>query len=173
MKATNWFDRSFYFTVDENFFPSTYERLIGTSLRLRHKINQINPEFLSIKPDGKWSIQEHVGHLLDLEPLWLGRVHDILEAKEVMRPADLTNRKTHEANHNDVSIDLLLDQFQFSRNQLIKSLDALSNTEIWKGALHPRLKKPMRIMDLCLFVAEHDDHHLAKITELRHALSTK
>jgi hypothetical protein len=34
------------------------------------------------------------------------------------------------------------------------------------SALHPRLKTPMRIIDLFLFVAEHDDHHLARITEL-------
>ena len=32
---------------------------------------------------------------------------------------------------------------------------------------HPRLKKPMRMVDHCFFVAEHDDHHLAAITDLR------
>jgi hypothetical protein len=35
-----------------------------------------------------------------------------------------------------------------------------------KSSFHPRLKKPMRIVDLFLFVAEHDDHHLARIAEL-------
>ena len=170
MKATNWFDRTFDFSFDENIFPATYERLVGTPLRLENKIKQIHPDFLLIKDNGKWSIQEHVGHLLDLEPLWLGRVHDILKAKEVMRPADLTNRKTYEAKHNEVSIELILDQFRTSRNQLIEALDALSDTEILMSANHPRLDQPMRIMDLCLFVAEHDDHHLAKITELNRAL---
>jgi|GEM_PF-4393916 len=33
-------------------------------------------------------------------------------------------------------------------------------------ALHPRLKTPMRIVDLAYFVAEHDDHHLSRIREL-------
>jgi len=33
-----------------------------------------------------------------------------------------------------------------------------------RSAFHPRLKKPMRIIDLAFFVAEHDDYHLAKIT---------
>jgi len=37
---------------------------------------------------------------------------------------------------------------------------------VFKSALHPRLKTPMRTMDLFLFVAEHDDHHLAKISEI-------
>ena len=38
--------------------------------------------------------------------------------------------------------------------------------QIYQTALHPRLKQPMRLMDLFLFVADHDDHHLAKISAL-------
>jgi hypothetical protein len=32
--------------------------------------------------------------------------------------------------------------------------------------LHPRLNQPMRVVDLLFFVAEHDDYHLARISEL-------
>jgi hypothetical protein len=32
--------------------------------------------------------------------------------------------------------------------------------------LHPRLKQPMRLVDHLYFVAEHDDHHLARIWEM-------
>jgi len=42
---------------------------------------------------------------------------------------------------------------------------------IIKSSLHPRLNMPMRTMDLFLFVAEHDDHHLARITELAKMLT--
>jgi len=31
------------------------------------------------------------------------------------------------------------------------------------SALHPRLGTPLRLIDHALFVAEHDDHHLARI----------
>jgi hypothetical protein len=31
---------------------------------------------------------------------------------------------------------------------------------------HPRLKRLMRLVDHLYFVAEHDDHHLARIWEL-------
>ncbi|MBC8367786.1 hypothetical protein H8E52_10280 [bacterium] len=33
-------------------------------------------------------------------------------------------------------------------------------------ALHPRLKTPMRACDMLYFMAEHDDHHLARISEI-------
>jgi hypothetical protein len=35
-----------------------------------------------------------------------------------------------------------------------------------KFSLHPRLQQPMRLMDSFHFVAEYDDHHLARITEI-------
>ena len=45
-------------------------------------------------------------------------------------------------------------------------LEQLTEEQIFLSALHPRLKTPMRTIDLFLFVADHDDHHLARITEL-------
>ncbi len=119
------------------------------------------------KPDNKWSIKENIGHLIDLEPLWQGRLEDILIGKEILREADLENTKTHEANHNAKSTRELLDQFTALRTQTVNELNKLEENDVFKYALHPRLKTPMRTMDLFLFVAEHDDHHLAEISRLR------
>jgi len=33
-------------------------------------------------------------------------------------------------------------------------------------SVHPRLQQPMRLVDSLYFVAEHDDHHIAKISGL-------
>jgi hypothetical protein len=43
---------------------------------------------------------------------------------------------------------------------------SLTDEQLERAALHPRLKTPMRIVDLAYFVAEHDDHHLARVREL-------
>jgi hypothetical protein len=48
----------------------------------------------------KWSAQEHAGHLLDLEALWMARVDDYLSGASQLTVADLSNRKTFEAQHN-------------------------------------------------------------------------
>ena len=45
-------------------------------------------------------------------------------------------------------------------------LKKIDEETVFKSVLHPRLKTPMRTMDLFLFVVEHDDHHLARISEL-------
>lgn len=61
----------------------------------------------------------------------------------------------------------MLLQFQDTRKITLNRLAELTEQQVYSTALHPRLKKGMRTMDLFLFVAEHDDHHLARITELK------
>lgn len=119
------------------------------------------------RPGEAWSIAEHAGHLADLEPLWLGRVDDLLAGEERLRPADLQNRATWEANHNARPLAEILAEFRRRRASLIERLEGLSETELRASALHPRLEQPMTIVDLCFFVAEHDDHHLTTIRALR------
>ena len=164
MKQINWFERNFDFSYEQNIFPSLIERLGGTSLRLNDKISKIPQGFLTVKPDDKWSIQENIGHLVNLEPLWQGRLQDILNGEKYLRPTDLQNTQTDRANYNERDINTLLAEFQSVRDITLEQLKRLKEEEVYQSALHPRLETPMRTMDLFLFVAEHDDHHLARIT---------
>lgn len=148
MKQIKWFDRKFEFTIEQNIFPSIIERLKGTPIRLNHKIDQISAEHLNEKLEGTWSIQENIGHLIDLEPIWQGRLEDILNGTEYLREADLENKKTDSANHNEKEIEQLLIDFSNIRQRTLDSLVKLNKKEVYKYALHPRLKTPMRTMDL-------------------------
>ena len=161
-----WFERKFDFSFPAAKYPDIIERLRGTPVRLDERINSFAPDILTRRDGETWSIQENVGHLLDLEPLWLDRVTDILTGKATMREADLTNRKTHEADHNSVSIRKLTEAFREARYRFATRLDGLNEAGFAQSALHPRLQKPIRLVDLCLFVADHDDYHLARMTEL-------
>ena len=167
MQQIKWFERRFDFSFKQNIFPAIIERLNGTSIRLKVKIEQTPSELLEIKPDEKWSIKENIGHLIDLELMWQERLDDIMGNKEYLRSADLENNKTDFAQHNKTDINVLLSQFQELRKLTLNKLTELNEQDVYKTALHPRLEKPMRTMDLFLFVAEHDDHHLARITEIK------
>lgn len=171
MKKVKWFERSFDFGTEQNIFPSIIERLKGTPARLDEKFSSIPVDILEVKLDTTWSIKENLGHLTDLESLWQGRLEDIINGEIEMRPTDLANRKTDLANHNARSLEELLHSFRHIRTQTVSVLEKLDEETIFGSALHPRLKTPMRTMDLFLFVAEHDDHHLARITELTKMLS--
>jgi uncharacterized damage-inducible protein DinB len=126
-------------------------------------------ELLTARRGEKWTIQEQAGHLLDLEELWSARLSDFLDGKAHLSAADLQNRKTHEANHNGRPLSNILKEFRAARTALADKLDALDHSAIAPTLSHPRLQQPMRLVDHLYFVAEHDDHHLAKIWSALHS----
>ena len=166
ISQTPWIERKFNFDFPVGLFPVILERLHGTLARLREMIGNQDDAALSLKKEGKWSPKEIIGHLSDLEPLWNARITDFLEGRETLTAADMTNAKTHAANHNDCDIGDLLSDFEKRRMALIQRVKDLSASDASRSALHPRLQTPMRLVDSLFFVAEHDDHELTKMRRL-------
>ncbi len=165
-----WFERKFEFSFPVELLPNLRARLRGTPARLEEALRGRSHEILIGRAQGKWSAQEHGGHLLDLEPLWLARMGDYVAVSDQLTVADLTNRKTDKANHNARPLEQILTEFRARREELLKRLDELDALLFARAIPHPRLKTPMRLADHLYFVAEHDDHHLARIWELVNAV---
>jgi uncharacterized damage-inducible protein DinB len=161
-----WFDRRFELGLPVAALPDVLKRVRGTPARVEERVLGLSRDGATRRSGDHWSIQENVGHLLDLEPLWSGRVDDLVASAEKMRPADLENRKTHEANHNRRELDLLLLEFRSARLATVAQVESHCDELATRSALHPRLQQPMTVVDLLFFVAEHDDHHLARISEI-------
>ncbi len=161
-----WFERRFEFDSPNTLFPNVVERVRGTPARVEERVRGVAPAILTRRVGDTWSIQENVGHLLDLEPLWLTRAKQLAAGEQVLAAADLDNRKTHQANHNAFPLASLLEAFRRERGRFVSVLEAADAAVLERTALHPRLQTPMRLIDLVVFVAEHDDHHLARIGEL-------
>ncbi len=161
-----WFERKFEFDFPTEQLPNLIVRLQSTPARLEEMLRSASPVALLTKPEGKWSAQEHAGHLLDLEPLWQTRLEDFAADRQTLTAADLTNRKTNEAAHNTRSLAEILAGFRAARRHLLDSVETLPPVTYTRTITHPRLQQPMRLVDHLYFVAEHDDHHLARIREM-------
>jgi len=165
-KHLKWTDRSFEFNFPVELYPEMIERLRGTPARLEDRVKAVD-ESAWVKRDGdRWSIQENAGHLLDLESLVAGRLDEYLAGSIALHAADMSNRKTYEADHNQGSMAGTLSSFRGQRMELIARLDNLEAQAFGAVAHHPRLNVPMRLVDMLFFQAEHDDYHLARISEL-------
>jgi uncharacterized damage-inducible protein DinB len=166
-----WFERKFEFAFPVEQHPNLCARLRGTPARLEEIVRGADRGVLLRKPgkNEKWSAQEHAGHLLDLEPLWMARVDDYVANAPNLTVADLSNRKTCEAQHNQRPIDEIMEKFRSARLRLVSRAEKIDPAIFARAILHPRLKTPMRLVDHLYFVAEHDDHHLAHIWELINA----
>lgn len=162
-----WTQRTFRFDFPVEIYPDVIERIRGVPPRIAAKVRASSPGVLMRRErEGTWSIQENIGHLLDLEPLGFSRLDEYLSGAERLSPADMTNKATHEARHNDREIDELLAELTEERSRFVARMDSLSPADFALTAIHPRLKVPMRMVDWLWFVAAHDDYHLARMTEL-------
>lgn len=161
-----WFERRFTFDLPVSAAPGLLERLRGTPARVEDRLRGAEPARLTRRFEGHWSIQEHLGHLWDLEELWMTRVEDLASGRPVLHPADLENRRTHEAHHNERLLSELFTHFRAARTALVVQLEGADDADWLRSARHPRLDQPMRLLDLAYFIAEHDDHHLATISML-------
>ena len=171
MPKTKWVEKKFNFDLSQEDFNSILERLKRTPELIEQLVYSISPKILKRKIDDSWSIQEHIGHLIDLEELHEGRIDDFINGTEELREADMTNKKTHEASHNRKEIIDLLQELRITRGKFIKRLEELDDSVLSHVSIHPRLNQPMRPIDMVQFVAEHDDHHINSIIDLSERLS--
>ncbi len=162
-----WTDRRFNFFLPTGIYPEMIERVRGTPARLEELFAGLPSDTLTNQLDGRWSMQENAGHLLDLESLVSQRIDEYLAGSSALHAADMSNRKTYDANHNDVPVDTILKAFRTARQEIVNRLDGFEAEIFGRSALHPRLNVPMRLVDMLFFQAEHDDYHLARISELK------
>ena len=161
-----WVDRKFDFGFPASLAPELLERLRGAPARLAERVEGLPEDLLEQRDNDKWSIQEHVGHLMDVEELFIGRLDDYDNGLVELRPAEMTGRKTFEANHNEANIKAILLGLREERGKLVRRLDEMDTAGFAQVAHHARLNKPMRVCDMMLFEATHDDYHMVDITEL-------
>ena len=166
----DWLEKQFTFSLPLGAFLAVLERVRGTPARLEELIGGVPPAILTQRIGDAWSIQEQVGHLSDLEALHEARLDDYRAGRPVLLAADMTNRRTYEADHHAQPMAALLARFRAVRAAFVAQLAPMDAALVGRTALHPRLNTPMRVIDLAQFVAEHDDHHLASIRLLAQAL---
>ena len=166
MARQPWIERTFNFDYPAERFPELLERTRGTPARVEDRVNGLGESLLGRSDGHGWSIKQNIGHLIDLGYLATQRTDQILAGESVLIAADMTNRKTNEANHNEQPIAELLADFRSDRAALVAKLESLHEGHWGLSALHPRIKQPMRIVDIVYFDSEHDDYHIARISEL-------
>src|SRR4029077_19523119 len=123
MPQVPWSNRKFEFDFPAEIYPEMLERVRGTPARLQDRPNTLSESILTRRDGHRWSIQENIGHLLDLEELFSARVGDYDSGAATTRAADITQRNTHEARHNHHPIQTILFDFRIARLGLVRRLE--------------------------------------------------
>src|SRR5262245_23770538 len=141
-----WTTRTFDHELPLGLYPAVLERLRGTPARAAELLLSVADPQRRWRPGTSWSAQQHIGHLDDLHDLDLQRLHDFRSGAAVLSAADMTNRKTDEADHNAIGTDLLLERLRVHREELARELEKLDETQASRAAQHPRLQRTMRVI---------------------------
>jgi uncharacterized damage-inducible protein DinB len=161
-----WVDRKFEFGFPVEDHVDLLETLATAPGRLEELLDGVSPEEL-VRSEGRgWSIQENAGHLIKVEGLFVGRLDDYEAGKDELRAADMSNRKTAQADYNSANISGIIAEFRAVRGRYVDRLRMKPAAFFGAVALHPRLEKPMRVVDQLYFQVAHDAHHFARIQAL-------
>jgi RimJ/RimL family protein N-acetyltransferase/uncharacterized damage-inducible protein DinB len=166
IEKTPWLERRFDLELPVSAFPLVLERLRGTPARLEDRVSKLESAVLARRAGETWSILEIIGHLVQVEDLWVGRLDDFAAGEAALRPALFESGRVERAGFNERPVRGLLYDFRIRRLEFVRRLEGLGEATLTRSAHHPRLNRPMRLLDLLLFAAEHDDHHLARIGEI-------
>jgi len=168
MEKLQWFERVFTFGLPKKMLPFYIERLEGTIPRIEAKVKYVPEQILSTKLDNKWSVKENIGHLAEVDEIANKRIDQMIAGISPLSPAVFEPKPYHE-----LPIQEVINFFREARSKNIRRYKELSPSDLEKTALHPRLKVMMSPVDLAWFDAEHDDHHMVRISEILLTLLTK
>jgi hypothetical protein len=156
-----WFERTFAFGLPPAMLPLLLERLDGTTVRVAEKVRSIPNNLLSQRFGGKWSVKQNIGHLAEVDMISNKRIDEIVAGADLLSPAVFEPQ-----DYNPWPIEKVLSFFLEARKSNLERYARLNLQELTRASTHPRLKTKMTPVDLAYFDAEHDDHHLLKISDI-------
>lgn len=162
MKKLAWFERKFTFGSLQGMLPFYLERLEGTIARIESKVAGLPDDLLSQRLEGKWSIKENIAHLAEVDEIALTRIDEMVAGISPMSPAVIQPSR----DYNKQAVGEVVEFFRHNRQRNLQKYSSLTGEDLAKSSLHPRLQVRMNPVDLAWFDAEHDDHHLSRISDI-------
>lgn len=157
----DWFERSFTFGLPPAMLPFYLERLEGATYRIEAKVRGVSDKVLSEKYNGKWSIKQNIGHLAEVDLVSNKRIDEMKSGAATLSPAVFEPK-----DYNPWPVEKVVAFFREARLSNLDKYKNIREADLLKGSIHPRLKLKMTPIDLAFFDAEHDDHHILKISDI-------
>jgi uncharacterized damage-inducible protein DinB len=123
----------------------------------------LSSDQLKEKPNGKWSIHEHVGHLLTIESLWIARLDDFVMKNETLRLSDPTNEATNTARFNEQRLGQLIEDLDGIRQAHLAMLSRFESECENMVVFDSEKNRPTRLIDHLGAMLDHDSIHIQAI----------
>jgi hypothetical protein len=158
--------------ADENpLMERTLERLRAFQSRLLMAIHGVAESGLRrVEKEGKWSIEDVIAHLGDLELVYAVRMRAILAGSgETPLQALPQNAWIERVHRGREPLSELLEQFWFHRRMNIALLERANGEELERSGVHPDYGR-ITIREAAARIERHDEKHLAQIERIKSTL---
>jgi hypothetical protein len=166
MRITPWAERQLSFGKGLEELPVMLERVKGTTARLRNLTSHVPRERLLLRPYGQWSVVDHIGHLIYLQDRSEEHVDDFVSRRNELCQIDLSDQASILDLHRRQELGDLIEEFRLKRDYFVRRIQDMDPGALRHQALNRCRGVRMTIVDTILYVAEHDDHHLASMRNI-------
>lgn len=154
--------------MQKGFIVEKYHAHIATlaafPARLSALVTPLTDAQLHFRPDDKeWSVLENIGHLVDIDPLYVDRIDRILsEERPVFAPFD-PDAGVRAAHYQHQNVSDLLATYIAQRQATIDGLSTIVPDELTRIGIHAKYGE-VSIARLVELLAGHDEVHYTQIT---------
>ena len=131
---------------------------------LGQQVQPLSDTLLRYKPAGEWSAIENVGHLIDIDVLWLARIRQMLAAETPTMAAINVDQSVLQHNYQHKQLVSLLHTHAENRAELIAFLRTLKPMHMERVGIHPT-RGPLTVAQSIGVIVWHDGAHTEQIAK--------
>jgi hypothetical protein len=145
-------------------FHDNIQRLVAFPQQLMQVVEALTEAQLRFKPANEWSVIENIGHLIDIDELYVGRVDRILAEERPAFPRFEPDPIVAAKGYQQMNSHDVLQQFITTRQATIDGLSTIEPDELGRAGIHA-VYGEMTLQRLVEQLANHDQKHLVQIHE--------
>jgi uncharacterized damage-inducible protein DinB len=153
-------------------FAAHIAKLCAFPAHLQTVVASLTDAQLQFKPANEWSVIENIGHLIDIDELYVGRVDRILAEERPEFPRFEPDPLVATKGYQQMDAHALLQQFIATRQATIDGLSTIEPDELDRAGMHA-VYGEMTLRRLVDHLANHDQKHLVQIHETLAAYAAK
>ncbi|MFI5162652.1 MAG: DinB family protein [Sphingobacteriales bacterium] len=147
-------------------YPAIVCRLKTQHLALREIIKNVDDQKLHAQPEpGKWSIVDQIAHLASYQPVFMGRMAQILKGENPNFGAYRADEEADFIAAQKMSLPELLNKIDGQRRQILELITNLNDEQLQLTGNHPKFGV-LTIPAWTEFFLLHEAHHLFSIFKL-------
>jgi uncharacterized damage-inducible protein DinB len=113
-----------------------------------------------------WTVNEVVGHILDMDIGFLNRAQMILAEDNPDLPSLDHNQLVIDGDYNSRGKDDIMAELAAHRAEYVELFQSLTDEQWERSGTHPERDYPFTMTDALMQVALHDNNHLEQITRI-------